>query len=160
MWYSRRVGRQWLPLEPIISGPSTSAFDPCCPQAVISQGNILLATWAHNVRAEFLTGAWYSYTILDAPELPVVAPASPPMATSTPTAVPSETAAPAASPTATPRTFTGSQAAPRPGGNPSTPILLGMVPVVGFVALLILGRLTRRSDGPSAPPKEPPDVPG
>jgi hypothetical protein len=158
MWYSRRVGRQWLPLEPIISGRSTSTFDPCCPQAVISQGNVLLATWPHNVRTEFLTGAWYSFTILDAPELPVVAPASPPVATSTPTAVPSETAPAPASPTATAPTFSGSAAAPRPGGNPSTPILLGMVPVVGFVALLILGRLSRRSDAAPTPPKEPPDV--
>ena len=52
MWHSRLIDNQWLPLEPIISGPATTTFDPCCVRAVISQGNVLLATWPQNVRQE------------------------------------------------------------------------------------------------------------
>jgi hypothetical protein len=71
MWYSRYVGNSWLPLTPITSGPATNVYDPTQPQAVIVQGNILLAAWSNDVREEFRTGAWYSHTLLDAPEYQV-----------------------------------------------------------------------------------------
>jgi hypothetical protein len=71
MWYSRYVDNSWLPLTPITSGPATNIYDPTQPQAVIVQGNILLAAWSNDVREEFRTGAWYSYTLLDAPEYQV-----------------------------------------------------------------------------------------
>jgi hypothetical protein len=72
MWYSRWVGNRWTALEPIVSGPVTSSFDPSAPQAVIAQGNLLFATWWNNVRRENLTGAWYSYKLLDASQADVV----------------------------------------------------------------------------------------
>lgn len=72
MWYSRWVGNRWTALEPIVSGPATISFDPSAPQAVIAQGNLLFATWWNNVRRENLTGAWYSYKLLDASQAEVV----------------------------------------------------------------------------------------
>lgn len=72
MWYSRWVGNRWTALEPIVSGPVTSSFDPSAPQAVIAQGNLIFATWWNNVRRENLTGAWYSYKLLDSSQAEVV----------------------------------------------------------------------------------------
>ncbi|PKO13698.1 MAG: hypothetical protein CVU39_17875 [Chloroflexi bacterium HGW-Chloroflexi-10] len=69
MWYSRWLGNRWSTLEPITSGPATAVYDPSAPQAVVTQGNILFAAWWHNVRNDNLSGAWYSYRLLDAPAL-------------------------------------------------------------------------------------------
>jgi hypothetical protein len=71
MWYSRFEGNAWLPLDPIISGPATDRFDPTRPEAVFVQGNLLLVAWSNDVREEFRTPAWYSYTFVNAPELPL-----------------------------------------------------------------------------------------
>jgi hypothetical protein len=68
MWYTRLIENQWLPLEPITSGPGTDSYGPTKPMAVVVLGNILLATWSNDVRLEFRTPAWYSFTLLDAPE--------------------------------------------------------------------------------------------
>ncbi len=72
MWYSRWIGNRWSALEAIISGPVTGSFDPSAPQAVIAQGNLIFASWWNNVRRDNLTGAWYSYKLLDAPALETV----------------------------------------------------------------------------------------
>jgi hypothetical protein len=150
MWYSKLVEGVWTPLEPIISGPARPDFGPCCPRAVISQGNVLLATWAHNVNSEFLTGAWYAYLDLDAPELPVVPlqvpTALPAQATATPTA-------PAPSPAPT-----RSLGEPNNGAgtanptDPATDIYLAVVPVV-LIVLAVLGiQQLRRSREESGRP--------
>lgn len=70
MWYSRFVDHAWLPLQPIVSGPATATFDPTRPEAVVVQGNLLLVAWSNDVRQEYRSPAWYSYTLLDAPLLP------------------------------------------------------------------------------------------
>jgi hypothetical protein len=163
LWYSRLVGNQWTALEPISARPPSPPdpeFGPCCPHAVVSQGNILLATWPHNVRREFLTGAWYAYMVLDAPELPVI-----PLPTSTPAPEPSVTPATPSTvaATRTPRVGsseggesfnrTGSPAA----GDPAGPILAGSVPILIIVFALILGRVTRPpaiGQGPGAAKSE------
>jgi len=154
MWYSRLVDDQWLPLEPIISGPSTSSFDPCCPQAVVSQGNVLLATWPHNVRQEFLSGAWFSYALLDAPELPAVLNPVPEAMTADSGQAPE---APSASDTAG---STAAQAAPaefsarpRPLGSPATAIFAGMIPVAAILAILFYDRVRRPPTRAVTPPE-------
>ncbi|HET7010128.1 MAG TPA: sialidase family protein [Anaerolineales bacterium] len=134
MWYSRLVGDTWLPLEPIISGPATDTFDPCCPRAVVVQGNVLLATWAHNVTQDFLTGAWYAYTVLDAPEVPVQVVATPTGATDPSTPTPEIVSA---TPVPTVQRAYGD---PSPRANPASPILWGVISVIGVGALAAYGR--------------------
>lgn len=155
MWHSQLVGSQWLPLEPIISGPAGPSFDPSSPTAVISQGNVLLATWSNNVRRESSTGAWYSYAILDAPELPVFVP---------PTLQPSEaTASPGPSGTAATRQSSeASTAAPAaiidleagPTASPNGPLFWGVFPVALLLLLMLIGRSARRPTPPQTKPSE------
>ena len=140
MWHSKLVGNQWLPLEPIISGPATTTFDPCCVRAVISQGNVLLATWPQNVRQESLTGAWYSYTYLNAPALPTAqaqiqtgSGQGPVATTPEPSSVPEHESTPAS------QTLSSAQAAvPRGRGSPAMLIFLGASPVLLFVVVAFL----------------------
>ena len=68
LWHAIWLGERWSELTPITSGPRTDEYDPSAPQAIIIQGNILLATWWNNVPREYLTGAWHSYALLDAPD--------------------------------------------------------------------------------------------
>lgn len=146
MWYSRWVRDQWLPLEPITSGPSTLSFDPCCPSAVVSQGNVLLATWTNNVRRENSTGAWYSYMLLAAPALPTAAPgATATVAVPPPTETLEASSASGAAGTTAPRST--DVAFDREGGpgstNPAGSIFLGVSPVVLLLVVLLTGRSTR-----------------
>lgn len=71
MWYSRWLDNAWSPLTPIISGPPIGGFSPTRPEAVIVQGNVLLAAWSNDVNREFRTGSWYSFRRLDVPETPI-----------------------------------------------------------------------------------------
>lgn len=59
MWHSVYEEGKWKPLEPLIFGPKTIDFDPSAPDAVISQGNLILATWWMDSKDR--NGAWYSY---------------------------------------------------------------------------------------------------
>jgi hypothetical protein len=74
MWHSTWLGDRWTELMPITSGPRTDYYDPSAPQAVIVQGNLLLASWWNNVPRETLTGAWYTNSLLDAPSVVLSAP--------------------------------------------------------------------------------------
>jgi hypothetical protein len=145
MWYSRFVEDIWLPLTPITSGLATDSYDPTQPRAVVVQGNVLLAAWSNDVRSEFRTGAWYSYTLLDAPELPVKplperitfdAPDEPDRNLAN--TVPSET-----STQVLVDRSAGSNSLDRLdslSGNPASIIFIGVFPVM----LLIAGALVRR----------------
>lgn len=135
MWHSVWLGERWSQLEAIASGPVTLEFDPTAPQAVISQGNILLATWENDIPQ--LNGAWYSYTVLDAPELPVA-----PLATPSATPTPPATALPTTLPptlTFTPKPVLPDQSddlAPATRMNsPAAPVILGVAPVVLLIVV-------------------------
>lgn len=77
MWHAVWLGDHWSDLEPVVSGPRiidgplSGRFDPTKPQAVISQGNVLLVTWATDPGAG-PNGIWSSYTVLNTPALPAV----------------------------------------------------------------------------------------
>lgn len=62
MWYSQYQDQQWSNLQPLIQGPKTIDFDPSAPSAVISQGNLLMASWWMD--SSDRNGAWYSYGYL------------------------------------------------------------------------------------------------
>jgi hypothetical protein len=86
MWHTIWLGRSWSNLESIVRGPQVRdaiggmGFDPRSANAVISNGNLIFVTWGTDGAAGE-NGAWYSYTILDSPELPLV-PLPTPMGTS------------------------------------------------------------------------------
>lgn len=103
MWHSVWQDGGWGGYEAVVSGPKVldrvgfSAFDPVTASAASRQGNVLLVTWRSDPGSRG-NGVWYSYQILDAPELsltPLPTPAT--MAEPTPLAT---AAAPA--PTLTP----------------------------------------------------------
>lgn len=140
MWHSQWLDGHWTPLQSITAGPVTSSYDPSAPQAVVSQGNILLAVWWHNVRRETLSGAWYAYLQLDLPELPTATPITLSLVSMTPTHVASELApTPTSLPiiTPTPPNQPDSPAESENNTSPALPVFLGVVPVV----LLIIGLL-------------------
>lgn len=149
MFHSEFSGYSWSEPDPVSAsgaGMSTST-DPETPfyswfeaRAVISQGNVLLATWRVDPGEE-PQGVWYSYTILDAPELPVE-----PLPTVLPTTSPTlePTATPAA-PTQTPRPKlvladiddVGTGTTP---DNPGFPVVVGVIPVVLLIVVVIILR--------------------
>ena len=78
MWHGIWLGDKWSDLELITASSPEKAISSGSyweveaahsPTAVISQGNIILTAWWHNLPDAPPAG--FSYTILDAPELPI-----------------------------------------------------------------------------------------
>jgi hypothetical protein len=144
MWHSIWLGDGWSDLTPIVSGPRTNTFDPSAPQAVVSQGNVILVAWWNNVVDA--GPATYSYTVLNTHELPIVP-------NPTPTLTPADT------PIATPITGTATPAATlRPllnspsnssgangSGNPAMPVYIGLIPVVLLLFTLVVIQRNRHN---------------
>lgn len=137
MWHGTWLGDHWGPLEPIVMGPKTSQFDPSDPRSIISQGNVLLATWWTDTGGGPRNGAWYSYTVLNAPELPVLTRTQIPGATST---SPTPTMGPGVSiETSIPETNPDRSLVEKPvSRNPGVPIIAGILPVLGLFLGVIL----------------------
>ncbi|MCL4294777.1 MAG: hypothetical protein KJ077_03585 [Anaerolineae bacterium] len=140
MWHSVWQGDRWSELEAIVSRSEGKGFDPTGPQAVISQGNILLVTWTTDPMAG-LNGVWYSYSILNAPELPIV-----PLPTllATPTATPISTVTPPVLPaTASPsRVLINRQVSDSAlmATNPTLTLVAAIVPVILLISAAIVVR--------------------
>lgn len=147
MWHSIWQGGRWNGPEAIISGPQVqeeiggNGFDPSFANAVVSQGNVILVTWTSDPQAG-RNGAWYSYTVLDAPELPVVA--IPTQVVFTP--IPPATATPLSTPTlsSTPRqtlpTPDTAFPATEPISDPMAPLITGGAVVALFIMIVVIGR--------------------
>ncbi len=149
MWYSTWNGTSWSALIPIISGPSSSTFDPTLPEVVVVQGNILLAAWSNNVGVEGRTGAWYAYRTLDAPELrltPLPLPSPTQVITPSPTRPPSPTPTPEPTLAPLPPNIQSGSAGLF-GESPVTLILIGMVPVILIILGLLFWLLAKRTAG-------------
>lgn len=145
LWHSTWQDGQWQEPEPI--GPLSAArefqegpqtFHPWWPRAVVSQGNVLLVTWSQDPGVT-QNGSWYTFSVLNAPQLPLVPLPTPP-ATVTVTPLPTATAV---MPTSTPSP--GRFVVSAPGGassgvtnNPAAPFLVGMVPVILILAGIIV----------------------
>lgn len=77
MWHSLWVNNRWTEPDAVIKGPRVldiegySGFDPYEARAVVSQGNVLLVTWRTDPGDIRDNGVWYSYAVLNAPELPI-----------------------------------------------------------------------------------------
>lgn len=106
-------------------------------RAVVSQGNVLLVVWREDPGVG-QSGVWYSYSILDVPEAPLVPLATPSVdfsvpATSTPAFV-------FDTPEATPLPELLGDAPPSDlGGNPALPIIVGIIPVALVLIGVVLG---------------------
>jgi len=141
MWYSAWEGERWSEPQAIINpGPKTPLFDPQIPQAVISQGNVILATW---INEEKYNGVWYSYAKLDIPELPAT-PLPTPLVTPSPS-LPSVPPAPTNTPISTvqspPRSPVTNNTTETPTLvelSPNLSILIGAVPVLALIVLISL----------------------
>ncbi len=147
LWHSVWQGNQWSPPDSIVAGPLSPQFDPSRPQAVISQGNVLLATWRQDPGLNG-NGVWYSYATLDEPALPTVV---------LPTAAPTSTAAP--SPTIiggllapSPTNFPVPAVTPQVGGAPplsgndtNMGILIAVLPVLLILIAIVVARNVRAS---------------
>jgi len=88
VWHSLWQGGRWTEPQAVVAGPSVvdlvgdKAFDPYDVRAVVSQGNVLLVTWRSDPGL-MGNGVWYSYSLMDTPELPIV-----PVSTVAPTVTP------------------------------------------------------------------------
>lgn len=83
MWHSLWTGVSWTNPDAVVRGPQVrdiiggNGFDPRSARAVISNGNVILVTWATDGAAG-INGAWYSYKQLDTPEFPAIPLPNPP----------------------------------------------------------------------------------
>lgn len=127
IWHSVYKNGVWSVPERFIPSVQSSNI-----RAIVSQGNVLLATWIED-QGVGQSGVWYSYMLLDAPELPVV-----PFPTlSLPTV---EAASPTANspldilPTLTPM---AGILPPNVGGNPALPLVVGLLPVLALIGVFL-----------------------
>jgi hypothetical protein len=145
MWHSTWQGKKWSDLEPIISGLTVNTgfkndrFDPSAPQAVVSQGNVLLVTWKndpmvfdrnHEIKGN---GVWFSYKTLNAPSLaispiPTVEPTPTPLATLTPALILTPTSVPL------PDHLKSREAEPSP---PNKALAAGILPVIALISIFV-----------------------
>jgi hypothetical protein len=79
MWHSILNGNRWTEPNAVVKGPriwdleGPTSFDPYEARAVVSQGNVILVTWITDLGERKPNGVFYSYSVLDAPESPVIA---------------------------------------------------------------------------------------
>ena len=140
MWHRIWLGDHWGDVEAVVSGPQVvdeiggDGFDPKFARAVISRGNILLLTWTTDGFAGE-NGAWYSYTILDAPQLPaepIPVPVETTLTTATPVPV-------VETPTLNPFLLdTTSDKDAKAEFNPGRPLVFGIVPVLILIGVIII----------------------
>jgi hypothetical protein len=155
-WHSVwQEGNQWSRPQAIVSGPAINdslgftSFDPYGIQAVISQGNVLLATWRTDPGdVNRPNGVRYSFAMLHSPELPVVPLSTPPpLNTSIPPSlpVPSEI-----SPTSMPDLTKNEDAAlvlqkqASGSGSPAAPLMIGLTSAAILVTTTIVAHRSRR----------------
>ncbi len=148
MWHSVWLGDRWGDFKPVISMQGSEMmyrgrmqpFGPSAPQAVVSQGNVLLAAWRHDVRNPI--PATYSYALLAAPELPVqTVPA--PAPTSTPVVL--DAGVTAVAPTRTPVPDLPTEPGDEMLSSPAVPLLAGLAPVLAVLVIVVIARLARNS---------------
>lgn len=156
MWYSQwhDVTKSWGGVKSIISGhlvqdiDGEKGFDPSGARGVVSQGNLLMIVWRTDP-GNGNNGAWYSYTELDAPYLPLVALPTPEPIVQRNTVTFHADLADAQETfdtQAVPPDVTATQAPPqvRQLANPATPLLFGIVPVGLFLSIVFYQRSRRR----------------
>ena len=149
MWHGTWTGNGWSELRLFTPrnaatakriGSYADAGAASIPHAVISQGNVLLAAWWHNMQEAPPAG--YSYLYLDAPQLPLQTlpgPAFIALPTSTPT---QEATLVSSTPaiTATPTVQLTNESSGSSFANPGVALLVGALPVLLIIGLVFLIR--------------------
>ena len=134
IWHSIFENGSWTNPDRFVT-----TYSPHDVRSIIVQGNVLLVVWREDP-GEGAHGIWYSYNVLDVPELPIVpfATLDSPVALNPTQAVLINTpVVPTESPT--PVKLTDSQRQNLSGGsNPANPIIIGMIPVVIVLAGVLL----------------------
>ncbi len=133
IWHSIFENGSWTNPDRFVT-----TYSPHDVRSIVVQGNVLLVVWRQDP-GEGEHGVWYSYNVLDVPELPVV-PLSP---INSPTAVNNaidvNNTPVALIETPTPVKLTDSQREILDGSsNPASPIIFGMIPVVIVLASVVL----------------------
>lgn len=151
MWHTTWQNGQWFPAEAVVSGPrvadmeGNTAFDPIAPVAVARQGNVLLVVWRSDYGLK-ANGIWYSYKLVDAPELSTAVPS--PQTTLLPSSSAvmgqSATATPLPTPPIKPRSSYVGLVAPARGHGPTATLLMSLAPAILLVCLTIGIRQWRR----------------
>ena len=156
MWYSQwhDVTKSWGGVKSIVSGPLVQdiegdlGFDPSAARSTVSQGNLLMVVWRTDP-GNGNNGAWFSYTELETPYLPLVELPTPvPIVERKPLTIHAELAAlerPSIT-EATQPNVRATQAPPqiRELANPATPLVIGLIPVGLFLSIVIYQRNRRR----------------
>jgi hypothetical protein len=135
IWHSAFIDGVWTNPDRFVS--TVPAHDV---RAVVSQGNVLLVVWREDPGVG-QNGIWYSYSVLDVPELSVVPLATDPADFSVQnvgTAVVPELGVNTPEPTLRPELL--EEAPPSDlGGNPALPIVISIVPVTLLLIGVVLG---------------------
>lgn len=150
IWYSRWVNDRWTYPEAIVSslaipvGPNgEEGFDPAFIQAIVIRGNLLFTIWRHDPRAG-PTNIWYSYRVLDTPQIPYLPLPKPDLNTTiaelqpTPTTLPISLPALSDTPMATSAPKDTSVPVETVSSNPNYGIFIGVVPVVIILLIIIV----------------------
>ena len=134
IWHSVFLDGSWSNLDRLVT--TVAAHDV---RMIVCQGNVLLAVWRKDPGGGN-DGVWYSYKILDEPELPVIPLATDPASyssvqqTATPVPVIINT------PGSAPQPGLLNEAPPSNlGENPALPIIVGAVPVFLILIGVVLG---------------------
>jgi hypothetical protein len=153
MWHSIWVGNRWVEPEAVVKGPQVAdrvgdkSFDPYEARAVVSQGNVILATWRTDPGLKE-NGMWYSYKILDIPELPVTPQTAQPLPEPISTSMmPSGTVSgPDETATAGPlenQPLLAEPYSPSVAWSSSTLMVMGAMPAIILVLALVIIRMSR-----------------
>jgi len=132
IWHSVIQNGIWTTPERFVT-----TYPPHDVRAAVSQGNVLLAVWREDPGVG-QNGIWYSYKVLDAPELPVV-PLSTALVPSLTQVIATETPY-----FTTPTAMFDDNSIDNPPSanweeNPAFPIVLGLVPVLLVLVGVIVG---------------------
>jgi hypothetical protein len=156
VWHSvwNDQSETWGPYEPIVRGEKVldrvgyTSFDPTSARAVVSQGNVLLIVWRTDPGSKG-NGVWYTYDVLDTPELPVF-PLPTPASNSSHTVETTDVIS-QPTPASTPKPFLADVDVYRgerlnQNGNPARVIATAIIPVsVLILAIFFLRRIYRFS---------------
>jgi hypothetical protein len=142
LWHSIWQNGYWAEPEPIVPPVESQIYqeDPETfasqrPHAVFSNGNVFLATWQTDHGHDH-NGTWYSFKILDAPQLPLV-----PLPTFEETPIknpPATPIIPDPTPTAVGILTSQSDLRSHSSDNPGSALVLGLVPVVMLISAIII----------------------
>jgi hypothetical protein len=152
MWHVQMENSHFSDPAPVVSGPlitdsqGDKSFDPFGASAIIVQGNKLLVTWRTDPGPQSKSnGVWYSYTTLNAPELPISTLSAPPLTlNNNPTLTLSNNLPTPTQPDKVLSSYkNGNFENSIPGNNaslenPTFPLMIGLIPVAIFIFFVFI----------------------